>query len=221
MSGTGGAESPEPPGGYFPMVYDELKRLAAARLAGERAGHSLDATALVHEAYLRLGEASFANRSGFFRAAAVAMQRILVDHARRRKSGRRGGGARTLALEGDAPTLGADPDLVLDVDLGAGTASAGGRDGGRGRPPSPLRRVVGRRGRPGDGRLARHRLPRVGLCPVLASDRGGLGPMTERPRPVRPAAPAIQPAYPRLDVAGQSRLLHYGGSEVFSPGRPG
>jgi RNA polymerase sigma factor (TIGR02999 family) len=103
------------------MVYDELRRLAAARLAGERAGHSLDATALVHEAYLRLGAASFADRSGFFRAAAVAMQRILVDHARRRKSGRRGGGGpRTLALDADAPALGADPNLVLDVDAALG-----------------------------------------------------------------------------------------------------
>jgi RNA polymerase sigma factor (TIGR02999 family) len=116
MTGPGGAESPAPPGGFFPVVYDELRRLAAARLAGERAGHSLDATALVHEAYLRLGAASFADRSGFFRAAAVAMQRILVDHARRRKSARRGSGARTIALEGDAPDLSADPDLVLDVD---------------------------------------------------------------------------------------------------------
>ena len=115
MTGPGGAGSPEPPGGFFPAVYDELKRLAAARLAGERAGHSLDATALVHEAYLRLGAASFAGRSGFFRAAAVAMQRILVDHARRRKAARRGGGARTVALQGDAPALGADADLVLDV----------------------------------------------------------------------------------------------------------
>ena len=120
MSGSGGAEPPEPPGGYFPIVYDELRRLAAARLAGERAGHSLDATALVHEAYLRLGVASFADRSGFFRAAAVAMQRILVDHARRRKSGRRGGGAQTLVLDADAPGLGADLNLVLDVDAALG-----------------------------------------------------------------------------------------------------
>jgi RNA polymerase sigma factor (TIGR02999 family) len=116
MIETGGAEPAAPPGGFFPMVYDELKRLAAARLAAERAGHSLDATALVHEAYLRLGAASFADRSGFFRAAAVAMQRILVDHARHRNAARRGGGARTIALQGDAPALGADPDLVLDVD---------------------------------------------------------------------------------------------------------
>jgi RNA polymerase sigma factor (TIGR02999 family) len=118
MSEVGGAESPspEPAAGFFPLVDDELKRLAAARLAGERAGHSLDATALVHEAYLRLGGASFADRSGFFRAAAVAMQRIVIDHARRRQAARRGGGARTIGLDGDAPTLNADPDLVLDVD---------------------------------------------------------------------------------------------------------
>jgi RNA polymerase sigma factor (TIGR02999 family) len=107
---------PAAPAGYFPLVYDELKRLAAARLAREGKGHSLDATALVHEAYLRLGEASFAGRSGFFRAAAVAMQRILVDHARRRRAGKRGGGVRTLALDGDRPELGPDPDLILDVD---------------------------------------------------------------------------------------------------------
>ncbi len=85
MTATEKGESAEPSGGFFPIVYDELKRLAAARLAGERAGHSLDATALVHEAYLRLGAASFADRSGFFRAAAVAMQRMLataLDSAR-------------------------------------------------------------------------------------------------------------------------------------------
>jgi RNA polymerase sigma factor (TIGR02999 family) len=116
MSGPDRAESPALHGGFFPAVYDELKRLAAARLAGERSGHSLDATALVHEAYLRLGEATFADRSGFFRAAAVAMQRILVDHARRRKAARRGGGARMVTLDGDASARGSDPDVVLDVD---------------------------------------------------------------------------------------------------------
>ena len=63
-----------------------------------------------------LGEATFADRSGFFRAPAVAMRRILVDHARRRKAVRRNGGARTIALDGDSPALGADPDLILDVD---------------------------------------------------------------------------------------------------------
>jgi RNA polymerase sigma factor (TIGR02999 family) len=77
----------------FPAVYAELRRLAAAKLAREPAGHTLDATALVHEAYLRLGEESFGSRSGFFRAAAEAMRRILVDHARAKPAGKRGGGA--------------------------------------------------------------------------------------------------------------------------------
>jgi ECF sigma factor len=54
MTGSGGAESPAPPGGFFPAVYHELRRLDAARLAGKGAGHSLDATDLVHEAYLHL-----------------------------------------------------------------------------------------------------------------------------------------------------------------------
>ncbi len=107
---------PDAPGGFFPLVYDELRKLASARLANEANGHSLDATALVHEAYLRLGDAVFADRSGFFRAAAVAMQRILVDNARRRKAGKRGGGNRTISFDGDAPSPGADPDLLLDID---------------------------------------------------------------------------------------------------------
>jgi len=66
-----------PDAGFFPLVYDELRRLAAAKLAGEPAGHSLDATALVHEAYLRLGGGAFADRSMFMRAAAVACSDLL------------------------------------------------------------------------------------------------------------------------------------------------
>jgi RNA polymerase sigma factor (TIGR02999 family) len=108
---------PQGPSDYFPLVYDELRRLAAARLAGEAKGHSLNATALVHEAYLRLGEAAFADRSGFFRAAAVAMQRILVDHARKRRAGKRGGGARTIDFRDGQSIPSTDPDLVLDIDL--------------------------------------------------------------------------------------------------------
>jgi RNA polymerase sigma factor (TIGR02999 family) len=107
---------PLAPGGFFPLVYNELRRLAAARLAGEANGHSLDATALVHEAYLRLGDAAFADRSGFFRAAAVAMQRILVDHARHKRAGKRGGGARTLIYQDGEAIRSCDPDLLLDID---------------------------------------------------------------------------------------------------------
>ncbi len=88
----------------------------AAKLAREPAGHTLDATALVHEAYLRLGGGIFTDRSGFLRAAAVAMQRILVDHARRKRAACRGGSARRFALqEGDRVTV-ADTDTLLDID---------------------------------------------------------------------------------------------------------
>ena len=85
--------NPLPPDGSFAAVYDELRRLAAAKLAHEPAGHTLDATALVHEAYLRLvGDQSFANRGHFFAAAAEAMRRILVEIARRKNRVKRGGG---------------------------------------------------------------------------------------------------------------------------------
>src|SRR5262245_66265784 len=101
----------------LPPVYEELRRLAAAKLAGEPAGHTLNATALVHEAYLRLGQsAEFADRSQFFRAAAEAMRRILVDHARKRGAEKRGGqGKRRPLEEGDAQLV-QDPDRLLAVD---------------------------------------------------------------------------------------------------------
>src|SRR5215813_2155098 len=70
----------------LPLVYDELRRLAAQKLAQEKPGQTLDATALVHEAYLRLvGDQQFANRRHFFAAAAQAMHRILVESARRKQ----------------------------------------------------------------------------------------------------------------------------------------
>ena len=77
------------------QVYDELRRLAEARLRRERPGHTLQPTALVNEAYLRLSPdaSSWENRRHFFGAAAQAMRRILVDHARRRNAAKRGAGA--------------------------------------------------------------------------------------------------------------------------------
>src|SRR5580704_7687291 len=76
----------------LPLVYDELRKLAAARMAAEAPGHTLNATALVHEAYLRLvGDHHFADRSHFFRVAAEAMRRILIDHARQKRRIRHGG----------------------------------------------------------------------------------------------------------------------------------
>ena len=77
----------------MPLVYDELRKLAAAKLVYEQPGHTLDATALVHEAYLRIAEDQrFDHRGHFFAAAAEAMRRILVENARRKKAEKHGGG---------------------------------------------------------------------------------------------------------------------------------
>src|SRR3954469_8861142 len=76
----------------LPLVYDELRRLAAQKLAQEQAGHTLQPTALVHEAYLRLvGPAEFENPGHFSAPAAEAMRRVLIDQARRKQSLKRGG----------------------------------------------------------------------------------------------------------------------------------
>jgi RNA polymerase sigma factor (TIGR02999 family) len=76
----------------LPLVYDELRRLAAAQMAREKPGQTLNATALVHEAYLRLvGDQHFESRRHFFAAAATAMRRILVEHARRKQRHKHGG----------------------------------------------------------------------------------------------------------------------------------
>src|SRR5271170_1693316 len=94
-------------GQLLPLVYEELRKLAAARMAEEAPGNTLNATALVHEAYLRLvgpadtDAARWDNRGHFFAAAAEAMRRILVDHARRKAAARHGGGLDRLELSPD------------------------------------------------------------------------------------------------------------------------
>jgi RNA polymerase sigma factor (TIGR02999 family) len=101
----------------LPLVYDELRELAATRMANESPGHTLTPTALVHEAYLRLvGDQQFDGRGHFFAAAAEAMRRILVNHARDRKRLKRGGGRVRLELLDQADSLAEDPDLVLSLD---------------------------------------------------------------------------------------------------------
>lgn len=103
----------------LPLIYDELRRLAAARMAGEAAGQTLQPTALVHEAWLRLvneGGRTWKNRAHFFRAAAQAMRRILVDRARQKLSIKRGSGGEKIAIEEiDLPAATID-DRVLLVD---------------------------------------------------------------------------------------------------------
>ena len=115
----------------LPLVYDELRTLAAQRLAQEKPGQTLQATALVHEAYLRLvdsGEASaprdqhWNSRGHFFAAAAEAMRRILIDRARRKRSAKRGGNRRRVELDAGASLAaaedhGADDLLALDEAL--------------------------------------------------------------------------------------------------------
>ncbi len=97
----------------LPLVYDELRKLAAKRMAHEMPGQTLQATDLVHEAYLRLaGDQHFDNRGHFFAAAAEAMRRILVEKARYKDRLRHGGGRRKEALDGDEPDIAAPVDVV-------------------------------------------------------------------------------------------------------------
>jgi RNA polymerase sigma factor (TIGR02999 family) len=103
----------------LPLVYEEMRRLAAAYLRGERVGHTLQPTALAHEAYLRmLGQRNFPwqNRAHFMGMAARAMRSILVDHARRRKALKRGGGDTAITLDTSIVVAGGPPVEFDDLD---------------------------------------------------------------------------------------------------------
>ena len=106
----------------LPLVYAELRRVAARQLRRERAGHTLQPTALVHEAYLRLVEqrnVDWQNRAHFYGVAAQVMRRILVDHARRQKARKRGNGAQRVPIEDIAERAATEvPVLALDYALG-------------------------------------------------------------------------------------------------------
>jgi RNA polymerase sigma factor (TIGR02999 family) len=111
---------PKAAGQLLPLVYDELRKLAACKMANEAPGQTLQPTALVHEAWLRLGgdqQTPWRNRAHFFSAAAEAMRRILIDRARHRRRVRRGGGQRPLNLDAvEEPATAADAEHVLAVD---------------------------------------------------------------------------------------------------------
>jgi RNA polymerase sigma factor (TIGR02999 family) len=104
----------------LPLVYEELRKLAAQKLAQERPGQTLQPTALVHEAYLRLVDVEKAqhwySRGHFFAAAAEAMRRVLIDTARRRCAQRRGGGAKRQSLQGLEAAAPDSDDELLAVD---------------------------------------------------------------------------------------------------------
>ncbi|QEG20384.1 ECF-type sigma factor [Mariniblastus fucicola] len=105
----------------LPLVYDELRRLAAARLNNERADHSLQATALVHEAWMRVvGDAAddrkWNSRGHFFGAAAEAMRRILIDHARAAKAAKRGGDRQRIELDTWNHPAASEPEKLLALD---------------------------------------------------------------------------------------------------------
>ncbi len=103
----------------LPLVYDELRRIAAHKMAGESPGHTLQPTALVHEAWLRMvggeGEAQFQNRAHFFGAAAEAMRRILIDRARRIQAQKHGGGKEHVDIDDMEIPAPADDDELLAV----------------------------------------------------------------------------------------------------------
>jgi RNA polymerase sigma factor (TIGR02999 family) len=110
------AGDPKAAAELLPLVYDELRKLAAARMAEEKPGQTLQATALVHEAYLRLvGDQQFDNRGHFFAAAAEVMRRILVDDARRKKAEKRGGGLARVSLD-ESALAGDSPFDLLELD---------------------------------------------------------------------------------------------------------
>ena len=102
----------------LPLVYEELRQLAASRLAREQPGQTLQATALVHEAWLRLVRApgqNWQNRAHFFRTAAECIRRILIDNARRKRQLRHGGGQERVPLEGLQIAGDTDPQRLLHV----------------------------------------------------------------------------------------------------------
>jgi RNA polymerase sigma factor (TIGR02999 family) len=101
----------------LPLVYEELRKLATAKMSNQRADHTLQPTALVHEAWLRLAgaEARFEGRTHFYAAAAEAMRHILVDHARRKSALRHGGGQQRVEFDEAGVTVPDNDDQILAV----------------------------------------------------------------------------------------------------------
>lgn len=106
-------------GALLPLVYNELRRIAELRMRRERPDHTLNATALVHEAYIKLmdqGDVSWQNRAHFFAIASRLMRQILIDYARKHNAGKRGGGAPDTLLDGKEISLSERADELLALD---------------------------------------------------------------------------------------------------------
>ena len=167
-----------------PLVHEELRRLAHREMGRERAGHTLQTTALVNEAYLRLIDVSrvrWQDRAHFFAMSARLMRRILVDHARSRKSQKRGGATRKVSLEEAlivSPERGSDLVALDDALEGAG---GGRRPQVPGRRIALLRRVERRRERRGAACLPRHDPARLAAGEGVAAARAFRGRLTWRP----------------------------------------
>jgi len=118
---------PEAAGELLPLVYEQLRAIAENRMRQERAGHTLQATALVHEAYMRIARhegGEWEGKAHFFRVAADAMRKILIDHARKRCADKRGGGKRPAALENIDIAIDSDPHATLALDEALNTLKA-------------------------------------------------------------------------------------------------
>ncbi len=113
-----GAGDPEALDRLYPLVYEELRRVARRQLRGERPDHTLQPTALVNEAYLKLagGGLTVRDRAHFVAVAARAMRQVLVDHSRRRGAAKRGGGAEQTTLSGVPADLAASPEEIIALD---------------------------------------------------------------------------------------------------------
>jgi RNA polymerase sigma factor (TIGR02999 family) len=119
VSGEEGTAPGSDVDGLFPAVYDELRRIAHRHLQHEATGHTLTTTDLVHQAYLTLSDqtrAQWTSRAHFMSVAAVAMRRILIDHARSRLTIKRGGDLQRIPLESAAPTVAQAPELLVALD---------------------------------------------------------------------------------------------------------
>ncbi|HKB03331.1 MAG TPA: ECF-type sigma factor [Gemmataceae bacterium] len=120
LLGAAAGGDPNAAAELLPLVYDELRKLAAVRMANEKPGQTIQATALVHEAYLRLvggdADSQWSGRGHFFAAAAEAMRRILVDSARRKKRDKHGGGRHRVDLREHHEPAGPPADEILALD---------------------------------------------------------------------------------------------------------